>query len=139
MLFADLLSLHLVTFFMFFILVYGQLTQVLTTLAVLVEECTDPGICSNTESTFLWKDDKASSPFLKTGGTQRSRHSKSMDNTSLIHSFILIIYMDRDLPQSIQVPCSIDNTMHAPVHHSQAPIHATTVFLIHASEPCNVL
>ena len=44
---------------------------------------------SNTESTLLRMDDKASSPCLKTGGTHRSRHSKSMDNTSDI--FILMI------------------------------------------------
>ena len=54
---------------------------------------TDPSIVSNTESTLLWMDDKASSPCLKTGGTHRSRNSKSMDNTSLNRSdtFILMI------------------------------------------------
>ena len=62
------------------ILIYGPLTQVLATLAV--------SICLNTESTLLWMDDKASSPSLKTRIPHRSRHSKSMDNTSLIHSFI---------------------------------------------------
>ena len=54
---------------------------------------TDSRILSNTESTLLWMDDKASSPCLKTGGTHRSRHSKSMDNTSLnrLDIFILMI------------------------------------------------
>ena len=51
---------------------------------------TDPSIVLNTESTLLWMDDKASSPCLKTGGTHRSRHSKSMDTTSLNRSDILI-------------------------------------------------
>ena len=48
---------------------------------------TDSRILSNTESTLLWMDDKASSPCLKTGGTHRSRHSK----TSLNRSDIFII------------------------------------------------
>jgi len=52
---------------------------------------TGPSILSNTESTLLWMDDKASSPCLKTGGTHRSRHSKSMDNTSINHSDIFIL------------------------------------------------
>ena len=56
-------------------------------------------------------DDEASSPCLKTGITHRSRHSKNMDSTSLIHSFI---YSDIFLPQSFQVPRSTDNTMHTP-------------------------
>ena len=47
--------------------------------------CTDPSILSNTESTLLWMDDKASSLCLKTGGTHRSRHSKS-----ILHSIIQI-------------------------------------------------
>ena len=46
---------------------------------------TGPSVLSNTESTLLWMDDKASSPCLKTGGTHISRHSKSMDdNTSIV-------------------------------------------------------
>ena len=49
---------------------------------------TDPSIPSNTELTLPWMDDKASSPCLKTRGTHRSGIQKSMDNTSLIHSFI---------------------------------------------------
>ena len=52
---------------------------------------TDPSVLSNTDSTLLWMDDKASSLCLKTGGTHRSRHSKSMDNTSLNHSDIFIL------------------------------------------------
>ena len=52
---------------------------------------TGPSVLSNTESTLLWMDDKASSLCLKTGGTYRSRHSKSMDNTSLNHSDIFIL------------------------------------------------
>jgi len=74
---------------------------------------TDPRILLNTESTLLWMDDIASSPWLclKTGGTHRSRHSESMDNTSL-NPFRYIHINDRDLPQSIQVPGSIDNTTH---------------------------
>ena len=51
---------------------------------------TDSRILSNTESTLPWMDDKGSSPCLKTGGTHRSRHSKSMDNTSLNRSDIFI-------------------------------------------------
>ena len=69
---------------------------------------TGPSVLSNTESTLLWMEDKASSLCLKTGGTHRSRHSK---NTSLNHSDIFILN-DRDLPQSFQVPGSTDNTMH---------------------------
>ena len=52
---------------------------------------TDPSIVLNTESTLLWMDDKASSPCLKTGGTHRSRHSKSMDTTSLNRSDIFML------------------------------------------------
>ena len=54
---------------------------------------TGPGVLSNTESTLLWMDDKASSPCLKTRRTHRSRsrHSKSMANTSINHSDILIL------------------------------------------------
>ena len=48
---------------------------------------TGPSVLSNTDSTLLWMDDKASSPCLKTGGTHRSRHSK----TSLNRSDIFII------------------------------------------------
>jgi len=40
---------------------------------------TDPSIHSNTESTFPWMDDKASSPCLKTRGTHRSKHLKRMN------------------------------------------------------------
>jgi len=60
---------------------------------------TDPSVLSNTESTLLWMDDKASSLCLKKGDTHRSRHSKSMDNTSLNHSdiFILMIGTYRSL------------------------------------------
>jgi len=81
---------------------------------------TGSSIHSNTESTLPWMDDKASSPCLKTGGIHRSRHSKRMDNTSLIQIYIHIC--DRDLPQSSQVPCSIDNTMHTPVLQSLNPM-----------------
>jgi len=43
-------------------------------------------IHSNTESTLLWMDDKASCRHcLKTGGILRSKHSKSM---IILHSFI---------------------------------------------------
>ena len=52
---------------------------------------TGPSVLSNTESTLLWMDDKASSPCLKTKGTHRSRHSKSMENTSRNHSDIFIL------------------------------------------------
>ena len=52
---------------------------------------TGPSVLSNTESTLLWMEDKASSLCLKTGGTHRSRHSKRMDNTSLNHSDIFIL------------------------------------------------
>ena len=60
---------------------------------------TDPSVLSNTESTLLWMDDKASSLCRKKGGTHRSRHSKSMDNTSLNHSdiFTLMIGTYRSL------------------------------------------
>ena len=60
---------------------------------------TDPSILfkqssmgSCTESTLLhvWMANKARSPCLKTRGTHRSRHSKSMDNTLLNHSDIFI-------------------------------------------------
>ena len=70
-----------------------------------------PSVLSNTESTLLWMEDKASSLCPKTRGTHRPRHSKSMDNTSLNHSDIFILN-DRDLPQPFQVPGSIDNTTH---------------------------
>ena len=75
-------------------LIYGQLTQALATLAVLAEESLTQAsfqtlslMGSCTESTLLWMDNKARSPSLKTGGTHRSRHSKS---TSLNHSDIFI-------------------------------------------------
>jgi len=68
-----------------------------------------PSVLSNTESTLLWMNDKDSSPCLMTGGTHRSRHSKSMDNTSLNHSDTFILMIGS---QSFQAPGSIDNTTH---------------------------
>jgi len=67
---------------------YGPLTQVLATLAVLAEESLTQASVQTRSQTLLWMDDKASSPGLKTWGTHRSRHSKGIDNTSLILSFI---------------------------------------------------
>jgi len=81
---------------------------------------TGPSILSNTESTLLWMEDKASSLCLKTRGTHRSRHSKSMDNTSLNRSDIFILN-DRDLPQSFQVPDSIDKTTHTQLLRPPCP------------------
>ena len=43
--------------------IYGPLTQVLATLAVVAEGL----LTQESESTLLWMDDKASSPCLKTG------------------------------------------------------------------------
>ena len=68
--------------------IYGPLTQVLATLAVLAEESLTQASIQTLSQTLLWMDDKASSPCLKTWGTHWSRHSKSIDNTSLILSFI---------------------------------------------------
>jgi len=56
--------------------IYGQLTQVLPTLAALAEESHGPSI----RSTFLWMDDKASSSCLKTGLGPGMPHS--IDNTT---------------------------------------------------------
>jgi len=55
----------------------------------------DTSIHSNTESNLLWMDDKASSHCLKTRDIHRAEHSKSMDNTSLIHSFRYLYICDR--------------------------------------------
>ena len=81
---------------------------------------TDPSVLSNTESTLLWLEDKASSLCLKTGGTHRSRHSKSMENTSLNCSDIL--------------PGSIDNTTHTRLcffdpAHGHALVHSKFVLI----------
>jgi len=91
-------------------MVHGPLTQVLATLAVLAEESLTQASVQTLSQTLLWMDDKASSPCLKTWGTHRSRHSKSMQyfTYSFIHSF-KYIHVDRYLLQSFQVPCSIDN------------------------------
>jgi len=57
---------------------------------------------------FTWENgDLASPKFYNTRITHRSRHSKSMDNTSLTHSFVHIHIYNRDPPQSF-----LDNTMH---------------------------
>ena len=96
--------------------IYGPLTQVLATLAVLAEELLTQASVQTLSQTLLWMDDKASSPC-----THRSRHSKSIDNTSLILSF-RYIHTDRDLPQSFQVPCSIDNTTHTQVLQSHPQV-----------------
>ena len=102
--------------------IHGPLPQVLATLAVLAEESLTQTSVQTLNQTLLWTDDKASSPCLKTWGTHRSRHSKSIDNTySFIHSF-RYIYTDRDLPQSFQVPCSIDNTTYTPILQSHAQV-----------------
>jgi len=101
------------------LLIYGQLTQALATLGSIGWRITDPSILSNTESTLLWMDDKASSPCIKTRGTHRSRHSKSMDNTSLNHSDIFILMIGTYLSLH-QVPGSIDNTMHTLLLRSHA-------------------
>jgi len=66
--------------------IYGPLTQVLATLAVLAEESPTQASVQTLSQTLLMMDDKASSPCLKTWGTHTSRHSKG--NTSLILSFI---------------------------------------------------
>ena len=90
---------------------------------------TGPSVLSNTESTLLWMEGKASSLCLKTGGTHRSRHSKSIDNTSLNHSEIIIL-KDRDLPQSFQVPGSIDNTTHTRL--LRPPMPSTAAGQVHS-------
>jgi len=71
--------------------IYGPLTQVLATLAVLAEESLIQASVQTLSQTLLWMDDKASSPCLKTWGTHRSRHSKSMNTTSLNRSDIFIL------------------------------------------------
>ena len=117
LLFAILLSLHLVTFVMFFITclkpfffaagacLSWAITQpqksVLTRQHIYSIESgisytgsigwriTNPSICSNTESTLPLMDDKVSSPCLKTGGTHRSGIQKAWIILHLfIHSFI---------------------------------------------------
>jgi len=71
--------------------IYGPLTHVLATLAVLAEESLTQASVQTPSQTLLWMNDKVSSPCLKTWGTHRSRHSKGIDNTSLtfirIHSY----------------------------------------------------
>jgi len=100
--------------------IYGPLTQVLATLAVLAEESLIQASVQTLSQTLLWMDDKASSPCLKTWGTHRSRHSKSIDNTSLTLSFILSdTFILMDLPQSFQMPCS---TTHAPILQFHAQV-----------------
>jgi len=69
--------------------IYGPLTQVLATLAVLAEASLTQASVQTPSQTLLWMDDKTSSPWLKTAwGIHRSRHSKSIDSTSHILSFI---------------------------------------------------
>ena len=70
-------------------------------------------------------DDKASSPCIKTRGTHRSRHSKSMDNTSLNHSDIFILMIGTYLSLH-QVPGSIDNTTRTLLLRSHAQARYTT-------------
>ena len=74
--------------------IYGPLTQVLATLAVLAEESLTQASVQTLSQTLLWMDDKALS-LSEDRGTHRSRHSKSIDTSpilSFIHSdtFILI-------------------------------------------------
>ena len=103
--------------------IHGPLTQVLATLAVLAEE-------SPTQASFQHQVNPSCglqnqlSLSEATGRTHRSRHSKSMDNASLIHSDIFIFIYDGDLPQSFQVPRLIENTMHTPVLRSHDQLHA---------------
>jgi len=68
-------------------LIYGQLTidSGISYTGSIGWRITGQSVLSNTESTLLWMEDKASSLCVKTGGTHRSRHSKSMDNTSRNH------------------------------------------------------
>ena len=70
--------------------IYGPLTQVLAALAVLPKDSLTQAIHSSTKSTLLWMDKKSQLSLSEDRGTHRSRPSKSMDKTSLIHSFILI-------------------------------------------------
>ena len=119
-------------------LIYGQLTQALATLAVLAEESgTDPSILSNTESTFLWMDDKTSSPCLKTRGTHKSRHSKAwIIHTSLTHSDIFVttrlltvdLFVNRSTG-SISQPAQLETGLHVrwmaySMHHVPRPSRA---------------
>jgi len=123
LLFAILLSLHLVTFLMFFITCLCHLLaagaclswglpshssrSLFSDLSVLPsvydsgisytgsisQRITDPSIRTSTESTLLWMYDKASSPCLKTGGTHRPRHSKSVD--IILYTFVhLFLHSD---------------------------------------------
>ena len=95
---------------------------------------TDPSIRSNTESnpSLDWWQSQLS--LSEDWGNHRSRHSNSKYFTySFIHSdtFINFIHIYvRDLPQSFQVPRSIDSTTHTPVLQSHAQVHTKTVFLI---------
>ena len=152
--FAVLLSLHIVTFLMFFFVyvnflaagtclswglsphssrsLSGSIHQILATLAVLAERLPTQSSVQNTWSTPLWMDDKASSHCLKTGGIHRSKYSKSMD---ILHSFryIHMYVTDKDLSQSFQWAHSIDSATHTPVIRSHAQVHTPTVFLIQRS------
>ena len=75
-------------------------------------------------------DDKASSPCIKTRGTHRFRHSKSMDNTSLNHSDIFTL-MIGTYPSLHQVPGMIDNTTHTLLLRSHAPMPDTRQSKMH--------
>ena len=94
-------------------------------------------VCPRASTLSSQLSHKANSPCLKTGITHKSRHSKRMNNTSLVHSFIHsfrnIHIHDRDLPWSFQVPRLIENTTHTPVLQSHAQVHTPTVFLIQQS------
>jgi len=64
-------------------------------------------------STLLWMDDKASSPCWRPGVPIDPGIQKAW---IILHSFTpsfrYIHIYDRNLPQSFQVPCSTDNTIH---------------------------
>ena len=125
--------------------IYGPLTQVLATLAVLAEGLLTQASIQTPFSGWMTKPahpvwrlgvtidpgiNKAACKSWPWRASPRSLHSFIH---SLIHWFRCVHIYDRDLPQSFQVARLIDNTMHTSVLKSHAQVHLLTVFLIQQS------
>jgi len=112
--------------------IYIQLNQVLATLAVSAEESLTQASVQTLSQFFPGWMTKPALPVRRLGVPIDQAFKKVW--IIFIHSFRYIHIYDRDLPQSFQVPCSIDNTRHTRIHWFFNPMPScqvhTTVFLI---------
>ena len=120
LLFAVLLSLHLVTFLIFLLLVYVIFSsRHMPELRVITQQQKSVLTGSYTDS-ICWRMDD-SSHCLKTGGIQRSKDSKSMDNTSFINSdifvFMILIRTYLSLFQVVRLTTQCIHRFFDPMHY----------------------